>query len=202
MPLLSAEAVAELVGESGVDPAGLYRETGGNAFFVTEVIAAGGQQLPSSVQDAVLSRVHRLSPQARLALESAAVIGSRVEPSLVHSMPDIGADAVDECVTAGMLVYDAPTYGFRHELVRQSVLSGITPGRLGALHWQVLDRLRDLPDVTAAVRPARRARRDVRGRPRDPRVRGRGRRLGGPARFAPRSGLPVRPGDALRRPAR
>ena len=145
VPLLSAGAVAELVGESGVDPVDLHRETGGNAFFVTEVIAAGGQHLPSSVQDAVLSRVQRLSPQARLALESAAVIGSRVEPTLVHSMPDIGAEAVDECVTAGMLVYDAPTYGFRHELLRQSVLSGITPGRLGALHWQVLDRLRDLP---------------------------------------------------------
>ena len=44
-----------------------------------------------------------------------------------------------------MLRFDAPTYAFRHELVRQSVLSGITPGRLGALHWQVLDRLRALP---------------------------------------------------------
>ena len=60
-------------------------------------------------------------------------------------MPDVTADTVDECVSAGMLRYDAPTYAFRHELVRQSVLSGVTPGRLGALHWQVLDRLRVLP---------------------------------------------------------
>jgi len=44
-----------------------------------------------------------------------------------------------------MLRFDAPTYAFWHELVRQSVLSGITPGRLGALHWQVLDRLRVMP---------------------------------------------------------
>jgi DNA-binding NarL/FixJ family response regulator len=60
-------------------------------------------------------------------------------------MPDVSADSVDECVSAGMLRFDAPAYVFRHELVRQSVLSGITPGRLGALHWQVLDRLRALP---------------------------------------------------------
>ena len=145
VPLLSADAVAQLAAGTGVDPAALFRETGGNAFFVTEVLASGGQQLPPTVQDAVLSRVHRLSAQARLALEASAVIGSRVEPHLVHGMPDVSADAVDECVSAGMLRFEAPAYVFRHELVRQSVLSAITPGRLGALHWQALDRLRTTP---------------------------------------------------------
>jgi DNA-binding SARP family transcriptional activator/DNA-binding CsgD family transcriptional regulator/tetratricopeptide (TPR) repeat protein len=145
VPLLSQAAVAELAAGTGIDAASLYRETGGNAFFVTEVVASGGDQLPGTVQDAVLARVHRLSPKAQLALETAAVIGSRVEPALVHAMPEVTADAVDECVTVGMLRFDAPAYGFRHEIVRQSVLSGITPGRLGALHWQVLDRLRVMP---------------------------------------------------------
>ncbi len=147
VPLLSEAAVAELATGSGIDAADLHAETGGNAFFVTEVLASGGEHLPSSVQEAVLSRVHRLSPQARLALQAAAVIGARIEPSLVHALPDVPAEGIDECVTSGMLRYDAPTYGFRHELVRQAVLSGITPGRLGALHWQVLDRLRTLPIV-------------------------------------------------------
>jgi len=145
VPLLSASAVAELAAGTGINAEALYRETGGNAFFVMEVVASGGKQLPPTVQDAVLSRVHRLSPQARLALESAAVIGSRIEPNLIHAMPGVSADSVDECVGAGMLRFDAPTYAFRHELVRQSVLSAITPGRLGALHWQVLDRLRGMP---------------------------------------------------------
>jgi DNA-binding SARP family transcriptional activator/DNA-binding CsgD family transcriptional regulator len=145
VPPLSPDAVAELVGDSGIDVDALYAETGGNAFFVTEVIASGGDQLPQTVQDAVLARTSRLSPQARLALESAAVVGSRVEPSLLHGMSGVSADAVDECVRAGMLQFTAPMYAFRHELVRQSVLSGILPGRLGALHWQALDRLRALP---------------------------------------------------------
>jgi len=145
VPALSREAVAELVGGAGIDVEALYLETGGNAFFVTEVIASGGADLPATVQDAVLARTHRLSPQARIALESAAVIGSRIEPSLIHGMPDVTPESVDECVSAGMLRFDAPTYSFRHELVRQSVLSGITPGRLGALHWQALDRLRSIP---------------------------------------------------------
>ena len=42
VPLLSAAAVAELAAGSGIDAGALYRETGGNAFFVTEVVASGG----------------------------------------------------------------------------------------------------------------------------------------------------------------
>lgn len=145
VPLLSFAAVADLAAATGLDPGVVFTETGGNAFFVTEVVASGGQQLPPTVQDAVLARVHRLSPQARLALESAAVIGARIEPALVHAMADVTVEAVDECVGSGMLRFEAPSYTFRHELIRQAVLSGITPGRLGALHWQVLDRLRTMP---------------------------------------------------------
>ncbi|BEP12858.1 AAA family ATPase [Acidothermaceae bacterium B102] len=145
VPLLSASAVAVMAAGTGVDAEALYRETGGNAFFVTEVLAVGGGQLPATVQDAVLSRVHRLSAQGRLALEAAAVIGSRIEPHLLHGLPGMSADAVDECVSSGMLRFEAPAFAFRHELIRQAVLSGISPGRLGALHWQVLDRLRSMP---------------------------------------------------------
>ncbi len=145
VPLLSPAGVAVLAAESGLDAEALHRETGGNAFFVTEVVASGGGHLPATVQDAVLARVHRLSPQARGALETSAVVGSRFEPALVHALPEVTTEAIDECVTSGMLRFDAPVYGFRHEIVRQSVLSGIGPGRLGALHWQVLDRLRAMP---------------------------------------------------------
>jgi hypothetical protein len=202
VPLLSPAAVAELAADSGIDAAALYRETGGNAFFVSEVVAAGGGQLPGTVQDAVLARVQRLSPLAQRTLETAAVVGSRVEPALVHALPDVTTEAVDECASAGMLHFEAPAYGFRHEIVRQAVLSGITPGRLGALHWQVLDRLRAMPmSPRPFARLAEHAEMAGDG-PADPRVRGRARVTQQPPRVAPGGGLPVRPGDAVRRAAR
>ena len=43
VPLLSAGAVAVMAAESGLDAVELHRETGGNAFFVTEVLASGGR---------------------------------------------------------------------------------------------------------------------------------------------------------------
>ena len=65
---LSAAGVEQLAGFSGadVDDVGdLHRRTGGNPFFVTEVLAAGSDEVPATVRDAVLARAARLSPQAR-----------------------------------------------------------------------------------------------------------------------------------------
>jgi len=43
---LSPDAVARLAAPHGVDAEVLYRRTGGNPFFVTEVLAAGGEEIP------------------------------------------------------------------------------------------------------------------------------------------------------------
>ena len=62
-----------------------------NPFFVTEVLAAGGQGLPTTVRDAVLGRVARLSPTGRAILAVAAVIGTRIEPWLLAEIVEHGA---------------------------------------------------------------------------------------------------------------
>src|SRR5207244_10714647 len=62
---LSRDAVAELAGDRPIDVSELYEKTGGNPFFVTEVLAAAGTSLPDTVREAVLARARRLSPPAR-----------------------------------------------------------------------------------------------------------------------------------------
>ena len=69
----------------------LYDATGGNAFFVTEAIAAGGELPPPSVRDAVLARVGQLAAGARTTLELVAVVPGAAELWLVRQA---GAAAV------------------------------------------------------------------------------------------------------------
>jgi hypothetical protein len=57
-------AVSRMAIPNRVDPADLYVKTGGNPFFVTEVLAAAGRAVPDTVRDAVLARAARLSPGA------------------------------------------------------------------------------------------------------------------------------------------
>ena len=59
---LSPPGVRLLAAATGLDPAALYRLTGGNPFFVTEVRAVrDAARYPPSARDAVLARAARLS---------------------------------------------------------------------------------------------------------------------------------------------
>ena len=145
LPPLSLEAVRRLCAGSRLDAAGLHRETGGNPFFVTEVLAAGprqGQSVPATVADAVLARAGRLSsPAARAVLDAAAVAGPRVEPWLLHALTTADSACVEECLATGVLCTEGASYTFRHELARQAVLQAMTPTRTMRLHRQVLQSL-------------------------------------------------------------
>jgi spore coat polysaccharide biosynthesis protein SpsF (cytidylyltransferase family) len=59
--------------------------TGGNPFYVTEVVQAGLGTVPSSARDAVLARAARLSGGSREVLDVAALVGARVELDLLRS---------------------------------------------------------------------------------------------------------------------
>jgi DNA-binding CsgD family transcriptional regulator/tetratricopeptide (TPR) repeat protein len=142
---LSEGAVSILADGSGLDPLAVHRRTGGNPFFVTEVLAAGGgaaPTLPPSVRDVVQARVARLSAAARATLEACAVVGPRVDVAFLAELLGSAADAVDECLAIGLIRAEGLSLVFRNELGREAVLDAIPPTRRLALHRQVLHLLR------------------------------------------------------------
>ncbi|MDI2124874.1 ATP-binding protein [Yinghuangia seranimata] len=134
---LSAAAVGALAGPRGLDGAELHARTGGNPFFVTEVLADPDPTVPETVRDAVLARAAALGPEERRALESVALFPGHAPLDLVQAPPE----AVDSCVAAGMLVAEGARVRFRHELARLAVEDGILPGHKAALHRRALDDL-------------------------------------------------------------
>ena len=138
---LSVDAVRDLIGDRDVDARELHRRTGGNPFFVTEVLAAGAAGVPETVLDAVLTRAARLKPSARAVLDAAAVAGPRIEPWLLDDIAAAEKGSVEECLATGVLRVDDGTFVFRHELARQAILQALTPTRMLALHRLVLQAL-------------------------------------------------------------
>jgi predicted ATPase len=100
LSLSSESAVRELVIGTSLDPGELHQRTGGNPFFVTDVIASGAIGIPDTVRDAVLNRAARLFEPARSTLDAAAVIGYRVEPDPLTDLARVGAGPVDESLAA------------------------------------------------------------------------------------------------------
>jgi len=139
---LSIDAVRELAAPHQVDTDALFRRTGGNPFYVTEVLAAGGSELPPSVRDAVVARAARLDPEGRALLEAVSIVPGTVSLTLVTALGREHADRLQTCLTSGMLVESRDGISFRHELARAAIADGIEPLRRAGLHRTALAALR------------------------------------------------------------
>jgi predicted ATPase len=90
LPPLSPEAVRMLAEPHAIDAADLHRSTGGNPFYVTEVLSAPAAAIPATVRDAVLARAARLSPPARELLERLAMIPGSTRSCAMRGPPPPG----------------------------------------------------------------------------------------------------------------
>lgn len=146
---LSVAAVRNLAGTRPIDVEALHWQTGGNPFFVTEVLAMGDSGMPPTVRDAVLARAARLGSSGRAVLEAAAIAGIQAEWWLLRSMVGAESDAIDECLVKGLLRSNNESIGFRHELARQAIMETMPPQRKRVLNGQALHALRTEPSTQA-----------------------------------------------------
>jgi DNA-binding CsgD family transcriptional regulator/tetratricopeptide (TPR) repeat protein len=144
LPPLTVGGVQQLVERAGsaLDPERVHSNTGGNPFYVTELLATGDRELPATVRDAVLARASRLSAPAWQVLAGAAILGQRADVRLLASVSGQPAEAVDECVQRGILVDDAGGWAFRHELARLAIEQTLAPAARIELHAAALAVLR------------------------------------------------------------
>ncbi|MGI3185277.1 helix-turn-helix transcriptional regulator [Nioella aestuarii] len=150
---LSADAIAQLDVPIGMEPRGLLRISGGNPFYVSELLQGGrADTVPESVQDAVLARADRLTVLGRQLIEIVAVFPRQAETELVSSLcGNVVASAIAECVEQGMLEADTGRLAFRHEIARQAVENSLATERRVSLHAKLFDLL----EASGAAAPAR-----------------------------------------------
>jgi DNA-binding CsgD family transcriptional regulator/tetratricopeptide (TPR) repeat protein len=152
VPLLSEDAVAILATEAGRDRSPIYRLTGGNCFFVTELLRAPiDDDLPQTVKDAVLARAERLCPAARSALDAVSVFPRQAEAFALECMLGLAATSdLQECLSAGLLSSSGDGYSFCHEVARRAVEAALTMPMRRRLNQGALEALKRLPSVSAA----------------------------------------------------
>jgi predicted ATPase len=138
---LSQAAVTRLAAPQGVDGGALHARTGGNPFFVTEILARDGASTPGSVRDAVLARAARLDPPAWRLLEAVAVARPRAEIWLLERIAPEELPELEACLASGMLRAERDAVAFRHEIARAAIEDELPPDRHVALHRAALTAL-------------------------------------------------------------
>ena len=138
---LSREAVAELAAPYGLDLEDLYRKSAGNPFFVTEALAAGVEEVPPTLRDAVLGRVGLLTTPARRLLEAVAIVPHACELWLLEQLAAGDLTQLEECLTSGMLNAEPDAVAFRHDLARLAVEEAVPPNRKRSLHERAVTAL-------------------------------------------------------------
>jgi DNA-binding CsgD family transcriptional regulator len=131
---LSIDGVARLLGRNRHEAHQMYQRTGGNPFFITQVMAESDATLPVSVADAVLARVARLALPERQLLEALSIVPGPVSPELVSELGGSNADHLEKLFESGMVVQSRNDIAFRHEIARETVAATIGPLRAMDLH--------------------------------------------------------------------
>lgn len=143
---LSRDGVRALAASSRYQNDKLFEVSGGNPFFVTELIAWQDNvrdTIPATVRDAVSARLNRLAPAERRFLETISVIPGSVPPKILKPLfGENGETLAMACVGRNLLVQNVNgSLRFRHELARLATLARISVTRQKMLHAEVLQAL-------------------------------------------------------------
>jgi hypothetical protein len=135
---LSRDAVATLAGQ---DADRVYAMSGGNPFYVSELLGSGSRELPPSVANAVLGRAARLGDEGRRLIELVAMVPSRVGTDVLDTVMPWWEEAAEEPERRQLLQVDAHHVSFRHELARTAIRSSVPVARRRRLHGEILQAL-------------------------------------------------------------
>jgi class 3 adenylate cyclase len=170
---LVASAAGHALDADGLALAGgLATETGGNPFFVGEILRnliesgaitfdetvrrwsvdrATTINLPESVREVVEHRIDRLGEQAREALRIAAVIGRSVDVELLARLVEMSEarllDVLEAAGQSSLLRESTEVVGrfdFEHALINHTLYQGLGATRRARLHQRVAQALEDL----------------------------------------------------------
>jgi len=138
VPPLTAAAVEQLARVAGVEGGELFRLTGGNPFFVAEVLRTPDAAVSPSVRDAVLARLARLDQRARDCAWTSALMGARIDADLLRRVDPELPVSLDDLLAFGILQADGRDLRFRHELTRLAVEQDAPGHRAREIHQRLL----------------------------------------------------------------
>jgi len=137
---LSKEAVEIMAAEKGYSGESVYSITGGNPFYVTEILASYSSGVPDNVKDSILSVYNRQDEKTKEVWKLLSALPTGFETKYLLQVNPACVEAIELCLESGILLHDQGQISFKHELYRRTIESSLSPLLRVALNKKILDQ--------------------------------------------------------------
>jgi tetratricopeptide (TPR) repeat protein len=148
----SVEKLAETLGRT-INASNLHRTSGGNPFYLLELLRARDPESVTRVHDLVRARLEHLPDEARQVLEAAAILG---DGSSMNVLKKVSGRSLEELETAlidleraNLLRLEDDGTRFHHDLTREVVLNDLKASRRALMHLRAARARVSTPTLAA-----------------------------------------------------
>ena len=139
---LSRSAVEKLAEEKGYKGEDVYSISGGNPFYVNEILASYSTGVPDNIRDSILSSYNRLDENTKHVWQIISVLPTGFELNYLEKMEPGYADSIHNCLAQQILVPKEGFIYFKHELFRRTIESSLSPLLRIDLNKRILELFR------------------------------------------------------------
>ena len=140
---LSRKAVEKLAQEKGWNGEDVYSISGGNPFYVTEILANYSLGIPDNIKDSILSVYNRMDEKAKHIWKILSVFPSAFEIKYLEKMAPSYGTAIEHYLDLKILILDKGLISFKHELYRRTIERSLSPFIRIDLNKKILDLFRE-----------------------------------------------------------
>ena len=140
---LSRQAVEKMAEERGYKGEDVFSISGGNPFYVTEILASYSPGVPDNIKDAILSVYHKQAKGTKNAWEICSVIPEGLEINRFGKIKSSWDAEMDHCFALEIIIIKNNRVIFKHELYRRTIEGSLSPFKRIELNKRMLDLFLD-----------------------------------------------------------
>ena len=139
---LSKQAVVEMATLKGYSGEDVYSISGGNPFYVNEILASYSPGVPDNIKDSILSVFEHQKEGTKNAWQIWSVMPEGLEVDRIAKIKASG-EAIDHCFAISVIIVENGKVVFKHELYRRTIEESLTPFRRMELNKMMLELFLD-----------------------------------------------------------
>lgn len=143
LPPLSRTAVEKLAADRGYRGEDVYGISGGNPFYVNEILASYSPGIPDNIKDSILSVYNRLGAETRQVCELLSIMPTGLETDYLEQLEPRYAENLAACLETKIILLKDNRLLFKHELYRRTIEFSLSPFTRIALNKKVLTAFLD-----------------------------------------------------------